>query len=177
MSYQTAIDRLSELRAMQQSLEPPAAARTTPTRSGSATRFSAALSSATSDRFTAQIAAAARRHGVDPALVTAVIEHESGFDPKATSSVGAQGLMQLMPATAAGLGVTDAYDPAQNIDAGTRLLGQLLHTFHGNVTLALAGYDAGTAAVEKYGGVPPYAETQKAVPEILAIYKRLKAAA
>ena len=112
--------------------------------------------------------------GVDPALVKAIIANESGFDANATSKTGAQGLMQLEPATAAGLGVADAYDPAQNIAGGTRYIRGLLDRFHGNLRLAVAAYNAGPGAVEKYGGVPPYAETQSYVENVLDSYQKYK---
>ncbi len=112
--------------------------------------------------------------GVDPALVKAIIANESGFDANATSKTGAQGLMQLEPQTAADLGVTDAYDPAQNIWGGTRYVRGLLDRFHGNLRLAVAAYNAGPGAVEKYGGVPPYAETQTYVENVLDSYQKYK---
>ncbi|TAM62530.1 lytic transglycosylase domain-containing protein [bacterium] len=116
--------------------------------------------------------ASAARWNVDPALVNAVIANESGFDPQATSKVGAMGLMQLMPATAAGLGVSDPYDPQQNVAGGVRYLRGLLDRFNGDVSLAVAAYNAGPGAVEKYGGVPPYKETQQYVAAVLDSYRR-----
>ncbi len=113
------------------------------------------------------VAAAARRHGLDPALVLAVVSVESGFRPAAVSPKGAQGLMQLMPKTAASLGVEDAFDPAQNLDGGARHLGQLLTLYGGDLTRALAAYNAGEGAVERHGGVPPYRETRAYVKKVL----------
>lgn len=121
--------------------------------------------------YDAEISAAATKYGVDPALVRAVIQQESGFDPTATSPAGAQGLMQLMPATARGFGVTDPYDPAQSIDAGTRYLAGQLDRFGGDVRLALAAYNAGPGAVQRFGGIPPYAETQRYVQNVIAHYQ------
>lgn len=116
------------------------------------------------------ISQVAQKHGVDEKLVKAVIKQESGFNPKATSHCGAKGLMQLMPGTAKTLGVTDAYNPVQNVDGGVRHLKWLLSKYHGNVILALAAYNAGSGAVDKYDGVPPYPETQNYVKSILANY-------
>lgn len=120
------------------------------------------------------VGANANAWGVDPALVKAIIANESGFDANATSKTGAQGLMQLEPGTAAGLGVADAYDPAQNIWGGTRYIRGLLDRFHGDLRLAVAAYNAGPGAVEKYGGVPPYAETQAYVENVLDTYQKYK---
>jgi soluble lytic murein transglycosylase-like protein len=110
---------------------------------------------------------AAARYGIDPALLYGLIEQESGFDPSASSSAGARGLTQLMPSTAASLGVTEPLDPAQSIEGGARYLSQLLHQFAGNTAAALAAYNAGPGAVEQYGGVPPYPETQQYVTKVL----------
>jgi soluble lytic murein transglycosylase-like protein len=119
----------------------------------------------------------ASAQSVDPALVKAIIANESGFNANATSNVGAQGLMQLMPGTAAGLGVSNAYDPAQNVAGGTKYIKGLLDRFNGDVRLAVAAYNAGPNAVEKYGGVPPYAETQNYVQNVLASYAKYRSQA
>lgn len=112
----------------------------------------------------------AKKHGVDDKLVKAVIKQESGFNTKALSHCGAVGLMQLMPATAKGLGITDPYNPVQNVEGGVKYLKSLLNKYHGNVILTLAAYNAGSGAVDKYDGVPPYKETQNYVKNILANY-------
>ena len=109
-------------------------------------------------------------HGVSPALVRAVIHQESGEDPSAISSAGAMGLMQLMPGTADAYGVDDPFDPEQNVAGGTALLADLLRQYHGDVRLALAAYNAGSGAVAKYHGVPPFAETQAYVRDVTSLY-------
>ena len=110
----------------------------------------------------------AREHGVDPTLVKAVALVESGFNPKAVSSKGAQGLMQLMPSTAKRYGISDLHDPYQSLRAGAAHLRDLLDEYDGNLTLALAAYNAGSGAVKRYGGVPAYQETQQYVKKVQA---------
>jgi soluble lytic murein transglycosylase-like protein len=114
------------------------------------------------------INAAAQKYGIDPALLKGLIQQESGFDPSSASGAGAVGLTQLMPATAAALGVSNPRDPAQSIDAGAHFLRQQLDSFGGDVQKALAAYNAGPGAVQRYGGVPPYGETQDYVRKVMA---------
>ena len=116
----------------------------------------------------AEITAAAKANGLDPALLAGLVRQESNFDPNAGSPAGARGLTQLMPATAAGLGVTDVTNPAQALQGGAKYLKQQLDRFGGDVTLALAAYNAGPGAVQQHGGVPPYAETQSYVKKVQA---------
>jgi soluble lytic murein transglycosylase-like protein len=115
---------------------------------------------------------AGKAHGVDPRLIAAVAHRESAFNPNAVSAVGAGGLMQLMPTTARYLGATDVFDPRQNVNAGAKYLRMLLDTFHGDLDLTLAAYNAGPGAVQKYNGVPPYHETRAYVAAIRTAYSR-----
>lgn len=113
---------------------------------------------------------AGEKSGVDPRFIHAVIQQESKYNPKAVSSAGAQGLMQMMPATAERFGLKDPFDSTANVAAGTKYLKWLLERFNGDVSLALAGYNAGEGSVDKYQGVPPYSETQNYVKKIVTNY-------
>jgi soluble lytic murein transglycosylase-like protein len=183
MSLATIGTRLGELQTMVAQMNapatpatPPAApAPTAPTSSfagalaAAQTSPSAAPVSGTGDSsaFDAQINAAAASNGIDPALLKGLVSQESGFNPSARSGAGAVGLTQLMPGTASALGVTNPLDPAQSLQGGAKYLREQLDRFGGDETLALAAYNAGPGAVQKYGGVPPYAETQNYVTSVM----------
>ena len=124
--------------------------------------------------YSAEISAASRDYGVDEAIVRAIIHAESAFNPNALSRVGAQGLMQLMPATARRFGVGNAFDAAQNIRGGVQYLAFLLKRFNGDLSLVAAGYNAGEGAVDKYKGVPPYSETQRYVERVGLLAQRYR---
>ena len=187
MSLDSVLARIAQLAPQAAPVATPAPAQTT---TAAPTSFSSVLSQASTaatapttagpsgDQAAAPyldaIQKAGAANGVDPLLLQAVISQESGFNPNATSSAGAKGLMQLMPATAAGLGVTNPYDPTQSINAGARYLKTDLDRFGGDTSLALAAYNAGAGAVRSYGGIPPYPETQNYVKNILAHYESLK---
>lgn len=132
-----------------------------------ASTLPSAASGAAGSQYDALIEQAAARNGVDPAVLHGLIQQESGFDPNSTSSAGALGLTQLMPGTASSLGVGNPLDPTQSIEGGARYLGEMLRQFGGNTEDALAAYNAGPGAVQRYGGVPPYSETQQYVTKVL----------
>ena len=183
MSAAVAFERIEQIQQMMASLAPVGAQATPSSPAASPTAFASSLQAATNAAapasaapaatgaatpFAAEIDAAAARNGVDPALLRGLIRQESNFNAGATSPAGAMGLTQLMPATAAGLGVTNPSDPAQNIEGGAKYLKQQLDRFGGDVAKALAAYNAGPGAVQKYNGVPPYAETQNYVKNVTA---------
>lgn len=125
------------------------------------------------ERYRSLVEKAAREHQVDQALLRAIISVESGYDAEAISSRGAVGLMQVMPQTARRYGITNVHDPAQNIQAGTRYLRDLLNKFNNNLALSLAAYNAGEGAIQRYGNrIPPYQETLAYVPKVIDIYNR-----
>jgi soluble lytic murein transglycosylase-like protein len=120
------------------------------------------------------IDSSARKYGIDPALLAGLVKAESNFNPNAQSGVGAKGLTQLMDATAHGLGVSNSFDPAQALDGGAKFLSGLLKQFNGDEKLALAAYNAGPGAVRKFGGIPPYQETQRYVPKVLGFVTQFR---
>lgn len=124
-----------------------------------------------------EINAAAAKYNLDPSLLAGLVQQESGFNPAARSPAGATGLTQLMPATARSLGVTDATDPVQALEGGAKYLRQMLDQFGGDKKLALAAYNAGPGAVTRFGGIPPYTETQNYVTKVLANAEKFAAAA
>jgi len=135
--------------------------------------FSKQSTSSNRDKYDHIISHLSNKYGVSAGLVKAVMHTESSFNPNARSPVGAQGLMQLMPATARRFNVGNAYDPQQNIEGGVKYLGWLIKRFDGNLSLALAGYNAGEGNVDKYGDVPPFRETKDYVRRVLTRYHSL----
>jgi soluble lytic murein transglycosylase-like protein len=193
MSVDAVVARVAELQAMMGASAPAPAPASTAFASqlasataapapATATTASAGLMSVGASElpadvpFGAEITAAAKKHGIDPALLAGLVKQESGFNPTAGSPAGARGLTQLMPGTAAGLGVSDVLDPIQSLDGGAKYLRQQLDAFGGDVTRALAAYNAGPGAVQRHGGVPPYAETQNYVRIVQANAAQYRAA-
>jgi soluble lytic murein transglycosylase-like protein len=183
MSLSTIGTRLGELQTMVAQMNAPAAPApaTAPAATAPTSSFAGALAAAQtspsaapvsgaggSSAFDSEINAAAASNGIDPALLKGLVSQESGFNPSARSGAGAVGLTQLMPGTASALGVTNPLDPAQSLQGGAKYLREQLDRFGGDQTLALAAYNAGPGAVQKYGGVPPYAETQNYVTSVMS---------
>ena len=182
MSLATIDARVQQLQTMVATMTGAPTAQ--PSSASSSSSFAGALASAqtaatpttpstatgtdSSTAFGAEIDAAAASNGIDPALLKGLVSQESGFDPNARSGAGALGLTQLMPGTASALGVTNPLDPAQSLQGGAKYLRQQLDRFGGDERLALAAYNAGPGAVARYGGVPPYSETQNYVNSVMA---------
>jgi cell wall-associated NlpC family hydrolase len=182
VSVAEALSRISAIQAQLAALAPPppAATDTTDTTgfaqalqdqlgTGSATATTGELAGEATP-YDGMIVQAAHDAGIPPALLKAVAKAESGFNPNATSPAGAQGMMQLMPGTAAGLGVTNPFDPMQSLEGGARYLRRQLDAFGGDMQKAVAAYNAGPAAVTRYGGIPPYPETQAYVPRVMGYF-------
>ena len=174
MSIATIGTRLDQLQTMVAQMTAPAVPAPSTSFAGALAAAQTSPSSApatgagSSTAFGAEIDAAAASNGIDPALLKGLVSQESGFDPNARSGAGAVGLTQLMPGTAASLGVTNPLDPTQSLQGGAKYLRQQLDRFGGDEKLALAAYNAGPGAVAKFGGVPPYAETQNYVNSVLS---------
>ena len=179
MSVTSVVSRVSELEAMIAAANggSPSPSATTATSFGDQLAQASGTQTATtattgagsgSVPYQSQIEAAAAKYGIDAAVLKGLIKQESGFNPNAGSPAGAQGLTQLMPGTAASLGVTNVHDPAQSIDGGAHYLKMQLDRFGGDYSKALAAYNAGPGAVQRYGGIPPYAETRNYVQNVLA---------
>ncbi len=180
MTVTDALSRITAIQSQIAALAPPPATATDATAFARALQgqLTAGTSAASGSGLGGQptpydgmIVQAANDAGIPPALLKAVAKAESGFNPNASSPAGAQGMMQLMPATAAGLGVTNPFDPAQSLAGGARYLRRQLDAFGWNMEKAVAAYNAGPSAVTKYGGIPPYAETQAYVPRVMGYFR------
>ncbi|MGP9688876.1 lytic transglycosylase domain-containing protein [Psychrobacter sp. AOP22-C1-C5] len=134
---------------------------------------SAASNSGSRNAYDSYIRASAQRHGVDPGLMKAMMHTESAFNPNARSPVGAQGLMQLMPATARRFNVSNPWNPADNIEGSAKYIAWLMRRFNNNIEHAVAGYNAGEGNVDKYGGIPPFKETRNYVQRVMSRYHSL----
>lgn len=185
---QMALQRIQEIRAR---FEPSEVAESVEAPAGGQFAFDAVFSNALNDQqgadgaselsglstsLSALIQDQGTTQGVDPNLLKAVIRNESNFNPRAVSSAGAQGLMQLMPGTARDLGVQNSFDPVQNVAGGAKYLKGLLQKYHQSVPMALAAYNAGPGAVDRHGGIPPYAETSQYVKKVMQSYQRYQQA-
>lgn len=171
------LESIHSIMARMQQIEQRFTTKTSAVINGSQTAFATVLTEAVKDEKNSYISQMiekyAAKHGVDTTLAKAVAKIESDNDATAVSEAGALGVMQLMPETASQLGVSNPLNPAENIEGGVRYLKGLLDKYSGNVALALAAYNAGPGSVEKYGGIPPYRETQAYVTKVLDYYKQL----
>jgi cell wall-associated NlpC family hydrolase len=179
VSVTDALSRITAIQAQLAALAPPAPAATDPTAfadtlqsqlGSTAANGSASELAGDPSQYDGMIVQAAHDAGIPPALLKAVAKAESGFDPNATSPAGAQGMMQLMPGTARGLGVTNPLDPMQSLEGGARYLRRQLDAFGWDMQKAVAAYNAGPAAVTRYGGIPPFAETRAYVPRVMGYF-------
>jgi cell wall-associated NlpC family hydrolase len=189
MSITDALQSVEQIQQWIASIDPNATPSQTQTQATDSTSFADQLSqaqtgttstdasapSADATPYDSMILQAAKANGIDPALLKALVKQESGFNPNAVSGAGAEGLTQLMPSTAASLGVTDPTDPMQSLMGGAKYLKQELDQFGGNESFAVAAYNAGGGAVQRYGGIPPYPETQAYVPKVLAAAQQYRA--
>lgn len=165
--FNTAIERIKEINSFATRIIGSPVSFEAKVKASFSNLFSEMSSQSAKSKFGPTIEQAAKEHNIDPKIIHAVIEQESGYNPNAISQAGAKGLMQLMPGTAKDLGVKDSLNPEENIRAGTKYLSSLLSHYHGNLTLALSAYNAGPNNVDKYKGVPPFKETKNYVNNIM----------